>query len=124
MQWKTPSFPRPKNPSMTKSQTKTMLILFFDIRSIVHLEFILQGQVVSQAAYIEILTILHVAVLRKRLNLGATIGSSFKTTFQLTKHCVSATLQQHDLLLDWNIPRIHQISLPVNFGSLQNYNPS
>lgn len=43
-----------------------MLITFFDVRSIVHLEFILQGEAVSQAVYIEILTILHVAVLRKR----------------------------------------------------------
>jgi hypothetical protein len=68
MQWKTPSSPRPKNPSMTKSQIKTMLIAFFDVRSTVHLEFILQGEAVSQADYIEILTILHVAVLSKRRN--------------------------------------------------------
>ena len=108
---------------MTKPQTKTMVITFFNVRSIVHLEFTLQGEAVSQADYIETLTILHVAVLRKSLNFGATIGSSFKKTFQLTKHCVSVTLQQHDLLLDWNILRIHQIWLPVNFGSLQNYNP-
>jgi hypothetical protein len=51
---------------MTKSQIKTMIITFFDVRSIVHLEFILQGEAVSQADYIEILTILHVAVLRRR----------------------------------------------------------
>jgi hypothetical protein len=66
MQWKTPTSPRPKNPSMTKSQVKTKLITFFDVRSIVHLEFILQGEAVSQADYVEILTILHETVLRKR----------------------------------------------------------
>jgi hypothetical protein len=65
MQLKTPSFPRLKNPSMTKSQTKTMLITSFNVRSIVHLEFTLQGEAVSQADYTEILTILHVAVIRK-----------------------------------------------------------
>jgi len=71
MQWKTPSSPRPKNPSMTKSQIKTMLITFFDARSIVYLEFIPQGEAINQADYIEILTILHVAVLRKRPELCA-----------------------------------------------------
>ena len=54
---------------MTISQIKTILITFFDVRSIVHLEFILQGEAVSQADYVEILTILHAAVLRKRLEL-------------------------------------------------------
>jgi hypothetical protein len=41
---------------MTKSQVKTMLITFFDVRSIVHLEFILQGEAVSQADYAEDIT--------------------------------------------------------------------
>jgi len=43
-----------------------MVITSFNVRSIVHLEFTLQGEAVSQADYIETLTILHVAVLRKR----------------------------------------------------------
>jgi hypothetical protein len=39
---------------------KTMLITFFDIRSIIHFGFILQGQTVNQAHYVEILKwILH-----------------------------------------------------------------
>jgi len=42
-----------------------MLITFFNVRSIVPLG----GEAVSQTDYVEILTILHVAVLRKRLEL-------------------------------------------------------
>ena len=42
-----------------------MLITFFNVRSIVPLE----GEEVSRADYVEILTILHVAVLRNRLEL-------------------------------------------------------
>ena len=39
-----------KNPRRTESQIKTMLITF-DVRSTVHLEFSLQGEAVSQADY-------------------------------------------------------------------------
>jgi len=42
-----------------------MLITFFNVRSIVSLE----GEAASQADYVEIRTILHVAVLRKGLEL-------------------------------------------------------
>jgi hypothetical protein len=50
---------------MSKSQIKTMLITFFDIKDIVHFEFILQGQTVNQAYYEEILKWLREAVRRK-----------------------------------------------------------
>jgi hypothetical protein len=38
-QWKSPGFPRPKKARQSRSATKSMLIVFFDIRGIVHLEF-------------------------------------------------------------------------------------
>jgi histone-lysine N-methyltransferase SETMAR len=41
-QWKSPSSPQPKKPRMSRSSTKTMLIVFFDIHSIVHCKFIPQ----------------------------------------------------------------------------------
>jgi hypothetical protein len=50
----------------SKSQMKTLLITFFDIKDIVHFEFISQGQTVNQAYYVEILKRLREAVCRKR----------------------------------------------------------
>jgi hypothetical protein len=47
-----------------------MLITVFDIKIIVHFEFIPQGQTVNQAYYVEILNQLHEAVHRKGLNFG------------------------------------------------------
>jgi hypothetical protein len=43
-----------------------VLIAFFDVKGIVHFEFIPQGQTVSQAYYVEILKQLHEAVCRGR----------------------------------------------------------
>jgi hypothetical protein len=38
---------RPKNVRQVKSKVKFMLIIFFDIKGIVHKEFILAGQIVN-----------------------------------------------------------------------------
>jgi hypothetical protein len=40
LQWKQPMCPQTKEVFMLKSQMKTMLITFFDIKDIVHFEFI------------------------------------------------------------------------------------
>jgi hypothetical protein len=50
---------------MSESQMKTMLVTFFDTKSIVHFEFIPQGQTVSRAYHVEILKRLREAVHRK-----------------------------------------------------------
>jgi len=54
---------------MSKSQMKTILITFFNIKSIIHNELILQGQTVNQAYYLEIMKRLHEAVHSKRCEL-------------------------------------------------------
>jgi hypothetical protein len=46
---------------------KTMLIIFFDIKGIVHFEFIPLGRTVNQAYYVEISKRLCEAVRRQRL---------------------------------------------------------
>jgi hypothetical protein len=45
---------QPNKGCILKSQIKTMLITFFNIKDIVHFEFIPQGQTISQAYYMEI----------------------------------------------------------------------
>jgi histone-lysine N-methyltransferase SETMAR len=54
-QWKSPSSPQPKKERMSRSTTKTMLIVFFDIRGIVHREFVPQGQTVNKKFCCEVL---------------------------------------------------------------------
>jgi len=54
-QWKTPTSPRPKKARQVRSNVKTMLIVFFYVRGIVHQEFVPPGQTVNQEFYLEVL---------------------------------------------------------------------
>ena len=69
LQWKTPASPRPKKARMSKSKVKTMLIVFFDHRGIVHLEFVPEGTTVNQHFYKEVLTRLIARIRRSRRDL-------------------------------------------------------
>ena len=42
LEWKSPTLPRPKIARMSKYKVKVMLIAFFDVREIVHKEFLPQ----------------------------------------------------------------------------------
>lgn len=71
-QWKTPASPRPKKARQVKSNVKTMLICFFDVRGVVHMEFVPPGQTVNQAFYLEVLKRLRNSVRQKRPDLWET----------------------------------------------------
>jgi len=64
-QWKTPTSPRPKKARQMRSNVKMMLIVFFNVRGIVHWEFVPPGQTVNQEFYLEVLRRLRENVRRK-----------------------------------------------------------
>ena len=55
LNWKSPQSPQIKKVRQSKSKIKFMLIAFFDVRGMIHYEFLLQGQTVNQHVYKEIL---------------------------------------------------------------------
>ncbi|UYV70307.1 hypothetical protein LAZ67_7002482 [Cordylochernes scorpioides] len=71
--WHTKSSPRPKKARMSKSRIKTMIIVFFDIRGIVHCEFVPQGQTVNSVFYLEVLRRLKRRISRVRTDIKDTV---------------------------------------------------
>ncbi|UYV82242.1 K02A2.6-like [Cordylochernes scorpioides] len=71
--WHTKSSPRPKKARMSKSRIKTIIIVFFDIRGIVHCEFVPQGQTVNSAFYLEVLRRLKRRIARVRTDIKDTV---------------------------------------------------
>lgn len=70
-QWKTANSPRPKKARMSRSNVKTLLIVFFDYKGIVHHEYAPSGQTVNKEYYIEVLRRLRDAIRRRRPDLHA-----------------------------------------------------
>ncbi|GFT09586.1 histone-lysine N-methyltransferase SETMAR, partial [Nephila pilipes] len=54
-EWTSPGKGRPMKIRASKSKTKTMLLVFFDIRGIIHHEFLRQGSTVTGAFYKDVL---------------------------------------------------------------------
>jgi len=66
-----------------------MLLAFFDIRGIVHYEFVPTGQTVNQVYYLEVLESPHGKVLDGNdLNILPTTNGSCITMHLLTRHCL------------------------------------
>lgn len=53
--WGTSAFSRFKKATMSKLKVKTMLIVFFDFRGLVHNEFALHGRTINFKLYVEVL---------------------------------------------------------------------
>jgi len=54
-EWHTKIYPRLKKARMSRSKVKTMIIVFFNRRGIVHKEFVPPGQTVNHAFYKDVL---------------------------------------------------------------------
>jgi len=65
-EWQTKNEPKPKKPRQSKSKVKVMLTVFFDIRGVVHYEFLPEGQTVNKEYYLAVLRRLREKIRRKR----------------------------------------------------------
>jgi hypothetical protein len=68
MHWTSPRSPRKKEKKKWKSKSnfKAMMIIFFNIRGTVHIDWVPEGQTVNQVYYKEVLPTLRERVRRKR----------------------------------------------------------
>nr|APL98288.1 putative DD34D transposase [Bactrocera tryoni] len=65
-EWREKNEPKPKKPRQSRSKIKVMLIVFFDIRGLVHHEFVPEGQTVNKEFYLAVLRRLRENIRRKR----------------------------------------------------------
>lgn len=65
-EWREKNEPKPKKPRKSRSRIKTMLIVFFDIRGVVHHEFVPTGQTVNKEFYLTVLRRLRESIRLKR----------------------------------------------------------
>jgi hypothetical protein len=66
MHWKTPTSPRMKKASVSKFKVKAIMIVFFDIRGVIMVEWVPEGQTVNQKYYLEVLIKFHERMRKKR----------------------------------------------------------
>ncbi|XP_023701373.1 uncharacterized protein LOC111861214 [Cryptotermes secundus] len=70
-EWHTSASPKPKKAKMSKSKMKTMLIVFFEAKGVVHKEFLPQGQTVKAPYYVDVLERLRKRAIRVRKYIAA-----------------------------------------------------
>ncbi|GFU29414.1 histone-lysine N-methyltransferase SETMAR [Nephila pilipes] len=103
-EWTSPGKGRPMKVRASKSKTKTMLLVFFDSRGIIHHEFLRQGSTVTGAFYKDMLHRLlkRMRCAEARLPLDGNPGKSEKIPTIRVTHCQ----QQSDTttVLEENVP--------------------
>jgi len=70
-EWRGKDESKPKKPRQSRSKVKVMLIVFFDIRGVVHYEFVPQGQTVNKEYYLGVMRRLRERICKKRPDLWA-----------------------------------------------------
>ena len=91
-QWKSPGSPRPKKARQSRSPTKSMLTVFFNIRGIVHHKFVTEGQTVNAEFYGKILRRLREDIRRKQPELWCA-GNSLLHDDNAPSHRALVTLE-------------------------------
>jgi [histone H3]-lysine36 N-dimethyltransferase SETMAR len=66
MEWKGKDEPRTKKSRLCKSKNKVLLVTFFDIKGIVHYEYLEEGQTINKEIYLNILRRLRESIRLKR----------------------------------------------------------
>jgi len=83
--WKSPTSPRPKKTRQVKSNLKSMIITFFDIKGIVHKEFVPTGQTVNSGS-----TVKFCGDCRKKCeDIIPNFGENRPGCFTMTMHCLT-----------------------------------
>lgn len=132
-EWHTSESPRPKKARMSKSKVKTMLIVFFDAKVVVHKEFVPQGQTVNATYYVDVLDRLRKRVVRTRKEIAATWQLHHDNAPSQTAQWVQEFLAKHSLatlpqpsyspdltLADFFLsPRIKTALKGTRFGTIQ-----
>jgi hypothetical protein len=91
LQRKQPTSLQPNEIRMPKSQMKTVLITFFDIKGIIHFELIIQGQTATEHILWEYWSGYMKLWVRKGLKFVPGIGFSTMTVLQLTRRSLSSS---------------------------------
>lgn len=132
-EWHTSESPRPKKARMSKSKVKTMFIVFFDAKVVVHKEFVPQGQTVNATYYVDVLDRLRKRVVRTRKEIAATWQLHHDNAPSQTARWVREFLAKHSLatlpqpsyspdltLADFFLsPRIKTALKGTRFGTIQ-----
>jgi len=107
-----------KKACMSDSLMKTILTTFFNIKGIVHFDFIPQGHIVYQVYYVEILMQLHEAVCRQRTNDWILHHNNVHKVFSVKQFLAQKSIIEmehllcsHDLALNefWLFPKIKSV---------------